>query len=147
MTWRLRVKSTTWASASWTDIKNPTSDITITRTSTRTKHILYDGSLARTIHSGTKDNFDDTVIEWGYLSGTDELITLLSGAVDGGYSIEFRTSDLASDTTYKYISGYIVGIPNMYKLGLFPTADGYQTMHDIVINFDIVRVGDSAVTD
>ena len=144
----MRVKATTWASAAWSDIENPTNDITFTKESNWQQHRLYDGSLARTIPNGTSVNYGTTTIEWSFVSAVSTVLTKVNTSMDSGYEVEFKTHDLDSGGTYQYISGYIMTRPQVYKLGLFPTPSGvYKTMYDVTIDLDIKTIASSAQTD
>jgi hypothetical protein len=144
--WQLRYNDgTNWAS--WFDIPNPENDITVTQTSTRTKHVLYNGAIGRTVPN-TKFNYEEVSLNWSYISGTSVLIsdTVIASSlsvatiVSAGYKVEFKTHNLESTTTQTW-QGYFMSYPRTYKVGMYPVSLGvFETFYDLVVEFDLIDV-------
>jgi len=147
-TWNLRYNDgNNWSSKY--SIDNPTNDITVDINSTRRKHNLYDGSIGRTSPT-TKYNYSNVDLDWAFISGGSTLIKTgaetssvsLHQIMSGGYKVEFTTHtvvtiDSGAASKEQIWQGYLTSYPMIFKLGLYPATDGYETFYDLSVGLDI----------
>lgn len=145
MVWQLRYRNTVGSWSSFTNIPAPNNDISINRMSTQSRESLVDGSVVR-LQPSTKYNIEPTEISWSFISAASSLLTPVAGnttltsAVINGYGLQFKTHNLYTNTP-QYWYGYIINMPQIYKLGMYPNASGVsETFYDISINFDLISI-------
>lgn len=143
--WKLNYNNGTGWHTAYT-IPNPTNELVVTATSTRSINPLYDGSLGRVIPT-TKSNFEPTEISWSFISGTNVLITTastnlsLSAIMGLGYLVRFTTHSIDNASSTQVWEGYLTSYPKTYKLGMYPAASGnHETFYDLSVSFDLISV-------
>lgn len=151
MVWQVRYRNTVGSWSALWNISAPNNDIIIMRTSTHSKAQLVDGSLAR-IHPSTKSNFEELELGWDFISASNALLTQPTGgttlisAVESGYALQFKTHTLNSGKV-QYLYGYIVNMPQVYKLGMYPAQSGQsETFYDVKVQFDLITLTSTSGT-
>lgn len=141
----MKFQSSTGSSSAYWDIPAPNNEITVTSTTTRKEHQLYTGGKARTVPT-TKYNYDNTTIEWSFISASNVLLSASAGTLtlaqiaSGGWLIDIKTHNLVDSTTEAW-TGYIESYPRKYKLGMFKgDATSWETFYDLSIIFDLISI-------
>jgi len=140
--WQMAINSGSGYS-SYYNITNPTNELTIQYTTTRTKYNLYNGSIGRTAPS-TKCNYGDLNLEFSYISQDNNLIKTVSGStmslqdiITNGYVVKIKTH-LYENSKYKVIEGYLIDVGKPWSLGLFFENGVQKQFFDLSCTMDVI---------